>query len=70
MTVKEDKVDDVNGGKTGEPEIIATAIPTGVAEASGGGPGKEPPIPEGHSRFYCNKCRTVRTFFDEDQRGC
>ena len=42
-----------------EPEIVATAVPTGgggAAKPSGG----EPPIPAGHSRFYCNKCHTVR----------
>ena len=37
-----------------EPEIVAEAIP----EPGGAAPG-EPPIPAGHSRFYCSKCRTV-----------
>jgi hypothetical protein len=41
----------------GEPEIVATAVPAGVAPTAGG---NEPPIPAGHSRFYCNKCHTVR----------
>lgn len=50
MTVKED---DKLGAS--EPEIVATAVPTGS-----GGPGKEPAIPDGHSRFYCNKCHAVR----------
>jgi hypothetical protein len=40
----------------GEPEIVATAVPAGVAPPTG----SEPPIPAGHSRFYCNKCHTVR----------
>ena len=35
-----------------EPEIVAEAIPEG-------GNGNEPPIPAGHSRFYCSKCHTV-----------
>ena len=44
-----------------EPEM-ATAV--GVEEkvgSGGGGVGKnnEPPIPAGHSRFYCSKCRSV-----------
>ena len=38
-----------------EPEIVAEAIPEPAA-----GSGNEPPIPTGHSRFYCSKCRTVR----------
>ena len=36
-----------------EPEIVAEAIP------EPGASGNEPPIPAGHSRFYCSKCRTV-----------
>jgi len=31
--------------------MVATAVAT---------PNSQPPIPAGHSRFYCNKCRTVR----------
>lgn len=64
MTVtKEDK---------GEPDIVVNAEPdatmataVGVEEKTGGGSGagggsNEPPIPAGHSRFYCSKCRSVR----------
>lgn len=36
-----------------EPDIVATAVPAGQ-----GGQGNEPPIPAGHSRFYCSKCHT------------
>lgn len=57
-----------------EPEIVVTAVPdSGMVTAVGieekqpafgaGGPpgrGNEPPIPLGHSRFYCSKCRSVR----------
>mmetsp|Transcript_5800 Transcript_5800/g.12756 ORF Transcript_5800/g.12756 Transcript_5800/m.12756 type:complete len:98 (+) Transcript_5800:46-339(+) len=64
MTVtKEDKGD--------EPEIVVNAEPdanmvtaVGVEEMKkpdtgvGGGGGNEPPIPAGHSRFYCSKCRS------------
>ena len=44
-----------------EDEIIVDAKPVegedvGVAAATS----NEPPIPAGHARFYCNKCRTVR----------
>jgi len=35
------------------------AKPDGVAGSGGGGKGNEPPIPPGHSRFYCSKCRSV-----------
>jgi hypothetical protein len=49
MTVKEDF------GKQFEPEIAVDAVP---AQADTG-----PPIPPGHQRFYCEKCRSVR---DED----
>lgn len=35
-----------------DPDIaIAEAVPAAS---------NEPPIPAGHSRFYCSKCRTVR----------
>lgn len=46
MTVKEDY------GKQEEPEIAVDAVP---AQADTG-----PPIPPGHNRFYCEKCRAVR----------
>ena len=49
MTKKED---DIDMSKPPEPEAIAEAVPSGK--------GNEPPIPPGHSRFYCSKCRTVR----------
>ena len=53
MTQKED----IDSKKAeAEPDVIATAVPAGPA----GGQGNEPPIPAGHSRFYCNKCHTVR----------
>ena len=52
---------------TAEPEtdaavVTATAVafeekPVGVG---GAGQGNEPPIPPGHARFYCSKCRAVR----------
>jgi len=51
MTKKED---DIDMSKPPEPEVMAEAVP---APASNG-----PPIPAGHSRFYCNKCHTVRQF--------
>lgn len=43
-------------------EPIASAEPAGNAET----PSKTeadsgPPVPEGHTRYYCNKCRTVRS---------
>ena len=57
--------------KGDDPEIVVNAEPdatmvtaVGVEEKPGvggvgGGPGNEPPIPAGHSRFYCSKCRSV-----------
>jgi len=36
-----------------EPEITVTATP---AQGGGAGQGGGPPIPEGHSRYYCEKC--------------
>ena len=53
-----------------EPEIVVNAEPDaalataiGVEEVKkmdgGAGGSKEPPIPVGHSRFYCEKCRSV-----------
>ena len=57
--------------KGGEPEIVFNAEPdstmvtaVGVEEKPGGDSGaggsNESPIPVGHSRFYCSKCRSVR----------
>jgi len=59
MTVKKEEEDvKVGAGDDYEPDIVATAVPTGE---SGVGPGgKEPPIPPDHARFYCHKCHTVR----------
>lgn len=38
-----------------EEEILVTdAVPTTPMQAAG------PPVPPGHARFYCEKCRTVR----------
>lgn len=56
MTVKEKEEADIKYGGTGEinePEIVASAVPVKYES-------NEPPIPAGHSRFYCNKCHTVR----------
>jgi hypothetical protein len=39
-----------------EPDItITNAVPAGPAPTQEG-----PPVPAGHQRFYCEKCRTVR----------
>lgn len=53
MTVKDDPK------KEEEPDIvISDAVPAGGPPQQTGGP----PVPAGHNRFYCEKCRTVRTF--------
>mmetsp|Transcript_11383 Transcript_11383/g.24690 ORF Transcript_11383/g.24690 Transcript_11383/m.24690 type:complete len:84 (-) Transcript_11383:761-1012(-) len=67
MTITKDEKGD-------EPDIVVNAehdatIPTalGVEElkkpdgvgGGGGGTTNGPPIPAGHSRFYCEKCRSV-----------
>lgn len=50
---------------TAEPDTDAAAVvttATAVAfeeEKPGVGRGNEPPIPPGHARFYCSKCRAV-----------
>jgi hypothetical protein len=46
---KEEDIDTTKPYET--EEVVAAAVP---AYAS-----NEPPIPDGHSRFYCNKCHTV-----------
>jgi hypothetical protein len=54
MTIKkEDDLDYKATTGTEEPEIVASAVPIGQYESN------EPPIPPGHSRFYCSKCHTV-----------
>jgi hypothetical protein len=52
MTYKDDD-------KKDDPEIMVDAtIP--AANQPGVRP-NEPPIPDGHARFYCEKCHTVRS---------
>ena len=56
MSSYNEKDDLKKGGGDMEADILVTdAIPTN----DGGGP----PIPPGHSRFYCSKCQTVRFGF-------
>ena len=61
--------------KEEEPEIVVTAVPDaslptavgaeetkkadGGVGVAAGGRANEPPIPPGHSRYYCSKCRSV-----------
>ena len=53
--------------KTEEPEItITNAMPAGASGPYAAQPG-QPPIPQGHSRFYCEKCRTVRFQEQEEE---
>lgn len=48
MTIKDEKFS--------EPDIAVTGVePFTTHQAGQGGP----PIPVGHSRFYCEKCHTV-----------
>ena len=54
MTKKED---DIDISKPPEAEFVAEAVPAPSSN--------EPPIQEGHSRFYCNKCHTVRLLHHE-----
>ncbi|KAL9181947.1 hypothetical protein ACHAXT_012290 [Thalassiosira profunda] len=60
--------------KEEEPEIVVTAVPDaslptavgaeetkksdGGVGVAAGGRANEPPIPPGHSRYYCSKCRS------------
>ncbi|KAL7476502.1 hypothetical protein ACHAW6_002361 [Cyclotella cf. meneghiniana] len=43
----------------GEPLATAVGVETGVEKPDAGAAGgsNESPIPAGHSRFYCSKCR-------------
>ena len=43
-----------------EPQIAVTAEP--VAAGGGGGKTGGPPIPPGHSRYYCSKCHAVSIY--------
>ena len=51
MTEKKD-----DPSKVAEPEIAVSAVPISNAGPNNSGP----PIPPGHSRFYCHKCHAVR----------
>ena len=44
------KYDDKKNGEY-DPELVVDAMPA---------PDNGPPIPPGHRRFYCEKCRAVR----------
>jgi hypothetical protein len=47
------------------PTVTAVAADDGgkkVSSAVGSGTNGAPPIPPGHGRFYCNKCRAVSFF--------
>ena len=62
MTVtKEDPEITVNATPE-QPLATAVGVATGVEKPTGGA-GSEPPIPAGHSRFYCSKCRSVSLIF-------
>jgi hypothetical protein len=52
MTVKEDPNTNDPKKEGYEEDVVVTAVPASPQ-------GNEPPIPAGHSRFYCNKCHTV-----------
>jgi hypothetical protein len=62
MTKLDDSVPQKNGD---EAEIAVTATPVGAAPTTAGATTTDggPPIPAGHSRFYCSKCHTVRFRF-------
>ena len=67
MTVtKEDPEITVNATPENEPLATAVGVATGVEKPTAGGAGNEPPIPAGHSRFYCSKCRSVSLCFMPD----
>jgi hypothetical protein len=55
MTVKKEDEIDTTKPYYNE-EAVVEAVPAGPATATS----NEPPIPAGHSRFYCSKCHTVR----------
>ena len=55
MTIKDQ---DPYNTKKDEEEIVLDASAVVSNDGTGGKP-NEPPIPAGHSRFYCEKCHTV-----------
>lgn len=61
MSTPTTKYDEAGKKYDEEPEIVAEAIPTGE--------NGEAPVPAGHSRFYCNKCRTVRCIVHDECFG-
>jgi hypothetical protein len=61
MTVtKEDPEIAINADDV--PTVTAVAADDGGKKVSSAGSGTGPPIPPGHGRFYCNKCRAVSFF--------
>ena len=38
---------------------IEEKVDENVASGTAGGENQGPPVPAGHARFYCSKCRTV-----------
>eukprot|EP00523_Entomoneis_sp_CCMP467_P021135 CAMPEP_0168853708 /NCGR_PEP_ID=MMETSP0727-20121128/13673_1 /TAXON_ID=265536 /ORGANISM="Amphiprora sp., Strain CCMP467" /LENGTH=83 /DNA_ID=CAMNT_0008907953 /DNA_START=28 /DNA_END=279 /DNA_ORIENTATION=- len=74
MTIKKEEEQDVVVPMAVEP--IATATPSNTVMAYAEPPTKQdeqqqqsgPPVPPGHARFYCSKCRTVRNMGHLDVR--
>lgn len=62
MTVTKEDPDITVNATPDQPLATAVGVATGVEKPTGGA-GNEPPIPEGHSRFYCSKCRSVSLMF-------
>ena len=68
MTVTDSKEPEITLNAVPDDPTLATAVGVvtqdvkpggGKQEQAAGGAPSGPPIPAGHSRFYCNKCRTV-----------
>ena len=60
MTVKKEDPEIAVNAADNLPVVTAVGIEEKADEkVAGGGGNQGPPIPAGHARFYCNKCRAV-----------
>ena len=64
MTVTKEEPEIAVNAADNLPVVTAVGIEEKADEkvtGGGGGGNQGPPIPAGHARFYCNKCRAVST---------
>ncbi len=52
-------VSPIDSKNAADPNLVTAVATEEASKPTVGGESNEAPIPPGHSRFYCSKCRTV-----------